>query len=318
MDARYIESNESYARLTGYSPAELIGKSVADVTHPADWPNEQRRFRELLRENRKMFQYEKRLVHRDGGTIWVCVSVSLLRKPDGSPEMFLGMAENITDRVLAEQALSESEETLRGLVENMPDLVIMLDGKWTVQYINRENPFVPTEDLIGRSLIQYCRPEYLPRCAELMQEAARTHKVQTLDIQSTFEQWWSCRLVPMVDGGEVRNFMVIATDITQRKNVENKLREEQELLRRLLELFERDRELVAFEIHDGFSSSWPARSCTSRRPPMGAKRSPRRQRRISKTAFGSCAKAWRNRDAWSGACVRQCSTSTASFPRSST
>jgi signal transduction histidine kinase len=47
--------------------------------------------------------------------------------------------------------------------------------------------------------------------------------------------------------------MIICSDITQRKTAEESLKKEQELLRHMLDLLERDRELIAFEIHDGFA-----------------------------------------------------------------
>jgi signal transduction histidine kinase len=47
--------------------------------------------------------------------------------------------------------------------------------------------------------------------------------------------------------------MAIATEITQRRKAEQAIQKEQQLLRRLLDLHERDRQLTAYEIHDGFS-----------------------------------------------------------------
>lgn len=253
LDARFIECNQTYSRLTGYKSEELVGKSVGDVTHPDDWPREQQRVQAFLQSENDVLQYEKRLRHRDGDVLWVSVSVSLLRAADGSPEMLLGVTEDITDRKYAEQALSESEETLRNLIENMPDVVFMLDRELMIQYVNRETPNFAIKDVIGTSILDLCDSEYHEVGTALVELAVETRKGQSLDVCSAFGQWVTCRLVPLVEDGEARNFMLICTDISQRREAEKAVREEQELLRRLLDLFERDRELVAFEIHDGFS-----------------------------------------------------------------
>ncbi|MCX7427374.1 MAG: PAS domain S-box protein [Planctomycetia bacterium] len=253
FDGRFIEVNEAYAGFTGYSREELVGRSIGEVTHPEDRPEEEHRISNFLASGRTTCQYEKRMLHKDGGILWIHVSASLLPGTCGLPRMFLGVVENVTDRRHAEQALAESEETLRGLVENMPDIVFMVDRKWTILYINRGSPEIPLKDIVGGNALRHCPPEHHPQLEAVMQRAIEEHKVQTVDVVDVFGRSWSCRLVPMVEKGQARNFLMIATDVSQRRVAEKAIMDEQELLRKLLDLFERDRELVAFEIHDGFS-----------------------------------------------------------------
>ena len=253
LSGHIIEANEVYAGFTGYSREELVGKSIGDVTHPDDWPEEERELARFLASGRTTDQYEKRLLHKDGGIFWVRLSVSLLPEPSGPPRMFLGVVENVTDRRHAEQALAESEETLRGLVENMPDIVFMLDRKWTALYINRGSPEIAAKDVVGENVLRYFPPEHRRQLEAMMEQAVARHNVQTVVVADVFGRWWSCRLLPLVEKGPIRNFLMIGTDISERRTAEKAILDEQELLRKLLDLFERDRELVAFEIHDGFS-----------------------------------------------------------------
>ena len=223
------------------------------MTHPEEWAEEQRRIEEFVASGLTTGHYEKRMLHKDGGTIWVGITASVLPGTNDIPPMLLGVVENITDRRLAEEALRESEGTLRGLIENMPDVVFMTDPNWTIQYINRDTPELDAKNLVGQNAMEYCWPSYRKPCQHLMHKAAQEGTVQTFEAMDAFQRWWACRLVPVSEGGTVRNFMLIASDVSQRKKAEQAVQEEQELLRNLLDLFERDRELVAFEIHDGFS-----------------------------------------------------------------
>ena len=111
------------------------------------------------------------MIHKDGGIFWVRLSVSLLPEPNGRPRVFLGVVENVTDRRHAEQALAESEETLRGLVENMPDIVCMLDRKWTVLYINRGSPEIPAKDTVGENVLRFFPPEHRRQLEAMMEQA---------------------------------------------------------------------------------------------------------------------------------------------------
>jgi signal transduction histidine kinase len=63
--------------------------------------------------------------------------------------------------------------------------------------------------------------------------------------------WYANRLGPIWRGDQIENAILIATDITQRKYAEEQVRREQQSLRQLLDLQERERRLIAYDIHDG-------------------------------------------------------------------
>ena len=86
-----------------------------------------------------------------------------------------------------------------------------------------------------------------------MRQAFEGRQVEHVEVLDVFDLWWSCRLAPLLDGDRVTKVMVICTDITVRKQAEESLKAEQDLLRQMLDLSEHDRELIAFEIHDGFA-----------------------------------------------------------------
>ncbi|MBN2023079.1 MAG: PAS domain S-box protein [Pirellulales bacterium] len=253
LDGRIVECNTAFAGMLGYVPAELSGRRAVDLTHPDDRDEGTRRFQEYIERGQGVLRFEKRLLHREGGAVWARFNVSLLPELDNKPGVLIITVEDVTDRKLAEQALRESEAMLRTLIENIPDLVAMVDADWNIHYINQGAGPLGPKDLVGANGLTYASAMHREQCVEAMRQALETGKARVFDAQDRFGGWWSARLVPVFEEGAIRNIMLICVDVSQRRAAEESVRKEQELLRRLLDLFERDRELVAFEIHDGFS-----------------------------------------------------------------
>ena len=116
-EAVAVAVNRAMCRLLGRQEDDLVGRDVADVTHPDDMPHERRWVAAwLARGAEQVFQYEKRFVTGSGEIIWTSVHVSLIAgEPDG--RFFLVHALDITDRKRAQQsALGGSVDPLTGLL----------------------------------------------------------------------------------------------------------------------------------------------------------------------------------------------------------
>src|SRR5439155_1740911 len=70
IDNRFLRVNAAFARLFGYSPAEMLHLSMPDVTHPDDLAESFARREALLAGGGHFFQMEKRYRHRDGHVLW--------------------------------------------------------------------------------------------------------------------------------------------------------------------------------------------------------------------------------------------------------
>lgn len=195
------------------------------------------------------------LEHRtQGGSIcWGEVTTTFLRDEKQRVIGILGVTRDITDRKQAEEALRESESTLRNLIENMPDLVFVVDWDGVLQYVNRDTPAGSRRDLVGKSCYNLIQPQYQEQPRKAFAQARQSREAQQFEVADVFDLWWSCRVVPVIEDDEPRRAMLICTDVTQRRRAQERVLREQELLRQLLELHERDRELLAFELHDGFA-----------------------------------------------------------------
>jgi diguanylate cyclase (GGDEF)-like protein/PAS domain S-box-containing protein len=104
LTGRYVRANDTYARLLGRQPEDLIGVPIADVLSggdPAALGN-------LLSGAQTSVQAERQYLHADTGTsTWLLHGVATVLSPEGRPAWFAVSAQDITERRRAEQELRE-------------------------------------------------------------------------------------------------------------------------------------------------------------------------------------------------------------------
>ena len=109
--------NRAMCRMLGLREADVVGRTVADITHPDDTPHERRWIAEWLdRGAEETFEYEKRLVTAGAGVIHASVRVSLIAGEPGG-RFILAHVVDITDRKHAQETAVDQEiEPVTGLM----------------------------------------------------------------------------------------------------------------------------------------------------------------------------------------------------------
>ncbi len=105
----FLRVNKSYCQLLGYAPDELLQRTFADITHPDDLALSVSHREQLLAGEVDSYRLEKRYLTRAGATVWVSLSVSLVRYPDGTPRHTVAHIIDITESRAAAEALRRSE-----------------------------------------------------------------------------------------------------------------------------------------------------------------------------------------------------------------
>jgi len=109
---RFLQVNQRFCEIVGYSREELSSKTFLDLTHPDDREDDWQRFVRLMHGEIPEYVSEKRYLRKDGEAVWVHASVTLTRDAQGNPLRSIGVVQDITERRRAEQQLKTLNDTL--------------------------------------------------------------------------------------------------------------------------------------------------------------------------------------------------------------
>lgn len=147
-------------------------------------------------------------------------------------ENFVSLAAAELRRKRAEEALLRSEEMMRTITENAADVIMKLDNEGTIQYTSRAFPGYKKEDVVGKNFCDWTATEYHPVMLQSLDDVfskaiPQTFQSRALGINHEI-RWFLSRLSPVIVGDEVKNAVLILTDITERKKAEEALKESEE------------------------------------------------------------------------------------------
>lgn len=108
-DGRWLRVNSKLCSIVGYTEAELLAKTFQDITHPDDLDTDLDQVRRMLAREIDTYSMEKRYYSKNGGIVWINLTVSMVRKTDGTPDYFISVVEDISARKAVEQSLAESQ-----------------------------------------------------------------------------------------------------------------------------------------------------------------------------------------------------------------
>ena len=117
VDGRLLFVNQAFCEMLGYSEAELIGKTIWELTHEEDIGKNKQLYDRMAAEG-SPFKLEKRLIRRDSSIIWVDVSVSPIMDAANRLQSAVAVEVDITGRKQAEQALQELNLQLENRVQS--------------------------------------------------------------------------------------------------------------------------------------------------------------------------------------------------------
>lgn len=111
FDRRFLQVNQKFCDMLGYTPDEVVGRPSNSITHPDDVETAGSYRQELLAGLVKSSSAERRYVRKDGSVLWASRTVSLVRDHAGEPLYFLRIIEDITERKRLEAELREIATT---------------------------------------------------------------------------------------------------------------------------------------------------------------------------------------------------------------
>ncbi|WP_243406217.1 PAS domain-containing sensor histidine kinase [Sphingosinicella sp. YJ22] len=227
--------NPGAKRFKGYEAEEIVGKPYATFFLPEDRDAglPQRILATAASEGR--FEGEGWRLRKDGTRFWAHVVVDAIYNADRDVVGFAKITRDLTERRSADQALRESEERFRILVQGVKDYAIyMLDADGRVTNWNAGAQLIKgyrAEEIVGEHFSRFYTDE--DRAAgepERALETARAkgkYEKEAWRVRKDGTRFWASVLLdPIYDeAGELSGYAKITRDITERKKAEEELEE---------------------------------------------------------------------------------------------
>ncbi|MBI5577853.1 MAG: PAS domain S-box protein [Deltaproteobacteria bacterium] len=223
-DGMCIDINEGFTKLMGYTREEVIGKTSLDLNIWDD-PKDRERLVNGLKKVGYVENLEARFRRKDGQTGIGLMSARILTM--NQEKVILSITRNITGRKKVEEALRESEERHRQIVESLTDAILARSGD-VIVYANpaalRLFRASHAGELVGKSYLDLVYPDDRPESIERIRKGLnekwigplREHRVMTLDGQVVQVESLG---VPIQYQGQTQIFGILR-DITDRKQAE--------------------------------------------------------------------------------------------------
>ncbi|MBY3597982.1 hybrid sensor histidine kinase/response regulator [Rhizobium bangladeshense] len=232
--------NTGAQRFKGYKPSEILGEHFSrfyvEEDRAAGVP--ERTLATAVEQGR--FEGEGWRQRKDGSRFWAHVVIDPIRHPSGELVGFAKITRDLTERRAAEQAIRQSEEQFRRLVQGVSDYAIyMLDPDGNVSSWNfgaeRIKGYRP-EEIIGRHFSTFYTPE--DRAAGLPEKALRVARAEGRferegwRVRKDGSRFWASVVVDVIrdEEGEVLGFAKITRDITEKMETQRALEQAREEL----------------------------------------------------------------------------------------
>jgi PAS domain S-box-containing protein len=226
----FSNANPAAAHMLGYeSPEELIN-SMTDIRSQLYVnPEDRDKTVELLLKHGSIKNFEAKCRHKNGNIIWGVLNMHLVKDSQGNILYIEGTCQDITERKLAEEALRESEERYRQLVENInKGIFVAQDGK--IKFVNpmfMEILGHSEHNLTTLPFTEFIHPD---DCNMVLERHIRRMKGEKFPTRYEFRiltgtgsvRWLELDSVMMQWEGKPAS-LAFASDITERKQVEEQL-----------------------------------------------------------------------------------------------
>jgi PAS domain S-box-containing protein len=240
-DLRCTHWNKASEKLTGISAKDAIGKSLTEIFPDVKGTGIEQFYLGILRTRKPQSFVNK---YHLGGKDFV-FEINAYPTKDGI-SVFV---KDVTERKKIEEALTKSEEKWRSLVENAPNVILIASHDGEIQFINRTVIDATSEEVVGKSIYDFIDPENHDLVRKTIEHVFQTEKGSSYEIRGTGTKgkvsWYFTQVGPIKHDGHVVSVTLITTDVTERKEMQEKLRQHSDHLEELVQ--KRTRELLEFE-----------------------------------------------------------------------
>ncbi|MFW9914693.1 MAG: PAS domain S-box protein, partial [Candidatus Thorarchaeota archaeon] len=242
LEGNFTFFNAPVSKFLRCNSDELMGMNFQDFMNPETAKQAYQTYYDVYQSRKPAELHSWNLLRKDGSEGIIEARISLMTDSSGKPIGFRGTGRDITERKQAEHEMQESEQKYRELVEELHEGILVEDADEIITFVNPQ-----TTTLLGYSFEELIgQPTSLIIPDDEKENIRNETAKRPLGISSTYESALMTkegRRVPVIisttplffESGEFRGILSLFTDITERKRVEELLRDNEERFRRLTE-----------------------------------------------------------------------------------
>ena len=230
-DLRYTYWNKASEKFTGISAKDAIGKSLTEIFPDVKGAEIEQFYLGILRTRKpQSFVNKYQLEGKD-----FVFEINAYPTKDGV-SVFV---KDVTERKKMEEALMKSEEKWHSLVENAPNIILIASHDGEIQFINRTVIDVTPEEVVGKNVYDFIDPEYHDLVRKTIEHVFQTGEGGSYEIRGTGPEgkvsWYFTQVGPIKHDGHVVSVTLITTDVTETKEMQEKLEYERGLFNALMD-----------------------------------------------------------------------------------
>lgn len=240
-DGSWLAVNQRLCDIVGYARDELLARTFQDITHPDDLDEDLGLVAEMLAGTRDRYTQEKRYIHKDGHIVPIRLHVALARHPDGSPDFFISVVQDISPQRAAEREAQRLGRQLVALLENTTDFIYIKDAHSRVLACSQTMATLTGHDDWRDVIGKHDRDLFPPDTARIYEEEEGPLFAGEVDVVDRTDPYWSptgelrwvhTNKCPVrSDDGEVVGLVGISRDVTDQRRLEEELESTKDRLR---------------------------------------------------------------------------------------
>ena len=228
-EGRYTYCSNRVKDALGYSAAEILGKTPFDFMEPEEAEKIVEIFNTIFRKKGQIRNLQNWNISKDGRRVCLLTNGVPILDEKGNLLGYRGVDDDISDRKQAEEALQESEEKYRSMMEVMKDPVYICSSDFRVDYMNPSMTQRTGRDATGENCFKALH-DLDEKCPWCMYDKIQQSKSYVSEIVSPKDnRSYHVSSSPIVHGDGTISKMTVLRDTTDLKKLETQLQQAQKM-----------------------------------------------------------------------------------------
>ncbi len=233
-EGRILECNEAFARMLGYdSSAELLSVNVKALYQK---PSERAELIDRLLEQKTVTQQEVCFQRKDGGPVWILTNMNLVESDEPGEFTIIGTTFDITERKRSREELRVSRQRFAAFMRHLPGVAFMKDREGRYVFYNEAAQglfHLDPVDFLGKTDHEVWPAEYADRFVAndeaVLRSKTLVEAVEAVPHRQGVHYWLIYKFPIVDDYDEVQFIGGMGIDITERRQLEDQLRQSQKM-----------------------------------------------------------------------------------------